>query len=69
MKHESDFLEHRMGALEHKQRLRDARCVNWHRSQRASRDKLLNFVVAAACIIVLVLSIIGSIIVWGRCLP
>lgn len=58
-----------MGALEHKQRLRDQRCVAYHKSKKARREKLIDFVVASACVVVLVVSVAGAVFLWGKCLP
>jgi len=64
-----DILEHRMGALEHKQALRDARCVAAHKSLTRHRQRLIDAVVFSACAVALAVSIVGAVTAFWRCLP
>ena len=64
-----DSLEQRIGAVEYKQCLRDARCVAEHRSRRRHRERLIDVVIFAGCGVTLALSIVGAIVAFGKCLP
>lgn len=66
---DEDSIDRRIGSIEHKQALRDARCVAEHRSRRRARERLIDAVIFAGCAVTLALSIIGAIVAFQRCLP
>ena len=64
-----DPLEQRIGSIEHKQALRDERCVAEHKSRRRARERLIDAVIFSGCGVTLALSIVGAIVAFGKCLP
>ena len=66
---DEDSIDRRIGSIEHKQALRDVRCVAEHRSRRRPRERLIDAVIFAGCGVTLALSIVGAIVAFGRCLP
>lgn len=66
---DEDSIDRRIGSIEHKQALRDVRCVAEHRSRRRARERLIDAVIFAGCGVTLALSIVGAIVAFGRCLP
>ena len=66
---DEDLIDRRIGSIEHKQALRDVRCVAEHRSRRLARERLIDAVIFAGCGVTLALSIVGAIVAFGKFLP
>ena len=66
---DEDSIDRRIGSIEHKQELRDVRCVAEHRSRRLARERLIDAVIFAGCGVTLALSIVGAIVAFGKFLP
>ena len=66
---DEDSIDRRIGSIEHKQALRDVRCVAEHRSRRLARERLIDAVIFAGCGVTLALSIVGAIVAFGKFLP
>ena len=66
---DEDSIDRRIGSIEHKQALRDVRCVAEHRSRLRARERLIDAVIFAGCGVTLALSIVGAIVAFGKCLP
>ena len=66
---DEDSIDRRIGSIEHKQALRDVRCVAEHRSRRRARERLIDAVLFAGCGVTLALSIVGAIVAFGKFLP